>query len=160
MIKHLPAGPARNNPKRIVVHAMAQHIVVKDDILFAPDFLEYAGLSAHKLIDPSGEVITCRNDNEGAWHARGFNTDSLGIEFLVEGVHDYASFINEIKSNYITNKQWIAGLVVINNWMNQYDIKKIDRHSDIDPSRKKDPGSGFSWNDLLETLDNEYENAS
>ena len=105
MKQHLKHGPKNNNPKRIIVHAMGQHIVQDNDILFAPDFLDSVGLSAHCLIDPSGEVIRCRNDNEGAWHAKGFNTDSLGIEFLVEGVHDYASFLEAIKSNYITQKR-------------------------------------------------------
>lgn len=160
MIQLLPHGPKSQTPKRIIVHSMGQHIVVDNDIMFAPDFLDHVGLSAHVLIDPSGEVIRCRNDGQGAWHAKGFNTDSLGIEYLVEGVHDYASFLEAIKTNYVTEKQWIAGLVVINNWMDLHNIKRIDRHSDVDPSRKKDPGSGFDWERLLDSLDNEYEEAS
>lgn len=157
MIKLLPHGPKNQTPKRIIVHAMGQHIVVGDDIMFAPDFLDHMGLSAHLLVDPSGELIRCRNDGQGAWHAKGFNTDSLGIEFLVEGVHDYKSFLKAIQENYITQKQWVVGVAAINQWMGQHNIKMIDRHSDVDPDRKKDPGSGFDWEGLLDTLDYEYE---
>lgn len=140
----LKAGSKRNNPKMIVIHAMAEYL--KDPgLVFAPDFLEKYGLSAHALIVPNGDVMICRNTDQGAYHARGYNTDSLGVEFLVEGVHDYGSFIEAIKKKWVTNEQWNAGIELINHWKSIYNITQMERHSDLSPGRKVDPGAGFNW---------------
>ena len=75
------AGLKNNNPKMIIVHAMAEYLDMKDAPVFASDFLESMGYSAHLLILPNGDKIKCRENNQGAFHARGFNENSLGIEF-------------------------------------------------------------------------------
>jgi len=148
----LPKGNKYNNPKMIVVHAMAEYLHTKEGLVFAPDFLEKIGLSAHALIIPNGDVMICRPDNKGAYHARGFNTDSLGVEFLVRGVHDYGSYISEIKKDYVTDAQYEAGSELVRQWVNDHSIKTIARHSDISPERKVDPGAGFHWDEFLEMI--------
>lgn len=142
----LEAGNKHNNPKMIVVHAMGEFILDPRPI-HATDFLAKLGLSAHALICPDGDVYICRDDDQGAYHARGYNTDSLGVEFLVEGHHDYSSFIDAIKKNYITSAQWDAGVRAVRSWVDAYKIPhdKLVRHSDISPGRKVDPGTGFKW---------------
>jgi len=140
----LLSGASHNNPKMAVIHAMGEYIKDPDPI-FAPDFLEKIGLSAHALIVPNGDVMICREDNQGAYHARGYNTDSLGVEFLVEGVHDYGSFLEAIKTDYITPDQWAAGVELVKHWKEKHNISKVVRHSDLSPGRKLDPGSGMNW---------------
>ncbi len=142
-------GNKRNKPKMIVVHCMGEFILDPNPI-HATDFLVKLGYSAHALVAPSGDIYICRDDDQGAYHARGYNTDSLGIEFLVEGHHDYGTFLEAIKQDYVTLSQWDAGIQAVKSWLAAYDIKRLVRHSDISPGRKVDPGAGFKWDSFLE----------
>ncbi len=149
----LSHGAERNNPKLIVIHAMGEYIKDPDPIL-AVDFLDKLGLSAHALILPNGDVMMCRRPDKGAYHARGYNTDSLGIEYLVEGEHDYGSFLKKITKNYITKNQWSAGVELVKHWKEIYNIQEVRRHSDLSPGRKLDPGAGFNWYKFLQEIEN------
>lgn len=145
--RKLDYGSNHNTPRKIVIHAMGEYI--KDPSpMMAVDFLEKLGLSAHYLILPNSDIMLCRNPEQGAYHARGYNTDSIGIEYLVEGVHDYGTFLAAIKEPYITPGQWEAGIELVNHLTELYDIHSIDRHSDLSPGRKLDPGDGFQWDDF------------
>jgi len=149
----LPKGASSNSPKRIVIHAMGEFIKYKEEDMYAPYFLKEIGLSAHALITPEGTVIRCREDNQGGYHAKGHNTDTLGVEFMLQGVHDYGSFIRGIKNPWVNAKAYAAGQELIKQWMAKHAIKKEDvvYHSEIDPERKEDPGIGFppSFRDTL-----------
>ncbi len=142
----LSAGAKHNSPKLIIIHAMAEYIRDPDPVM-AVNFLSEYKLSVHKLGFPSGDVMTCRDDDQGAYHARGYNQDSLGYEFLVEGDYDYHAFLDAIKTNYTTPEQWESGIEIVRNWMGLYNIDSdhVKRHSDISPGRKVDPGTGFDW---------------
>jgi len=142
----LSAGSKRVNvPALIVVHSMAEFILDPDPE-HAIDFLERYGLSAHALVSPSGNIYLCRDDDQGAYHARGHNTNSLGIEILVQGQHDYQSFIDTIQHpTWCPEVQFEATVKAVRNWIQGHDIKEMVRHSDISPGRKVDPGSGFDW---------------
>lgn len=152
-VKH---GLTHNNPKMIVVHCISEFFEVDGRIIGASEFLDKIGLSAHVLITPYGEQIRMRNDNQGAYHAKGFNTDSLGIEFLVPGIsRDYGKFLEDIRKPYLTFDAYHAGVAQVSEWARKYNIGRdnIKQHSKIDPERKKDPGAGFPWvqfmNDVL-----------
>lgn len=154
--QHNPYGAAHNEPKMIVVHCMGEYVKdVDGDFIFAPRLLENMGLSAHAMVAPDGKIYRCREDNEGASHAKDFNTDSLGIEILVAGQHDYASFTKAIKTDYVTAQQWDAAVWQVREWVRLYGITKIVRHSDLSPSRKIDPGSGFPWGKFLAAVKKE-----
>lgn len=114
----------------------------------AATFLRSNGLSAHALIKPDGTIIRCRRDNQGAYHAAGHNTNSLGVEFLVPGDHDYASFVKAIgKSGWVKAAQLKAGVELVAEWVKTHEISftRIKQHSTLSPGRKVDPGSGFPW---------------
>lgn len=141
-------GKRLNKPNRIVIHSMAEYIKDPDPV-HASEFLRNYKLSAHALVAPNGDLYLLRDDDQRAWHARGFNKNSLGLEFLVEGEHDYGSFIEAIKQPFVTTAQWEAGVEAVRNWLSAYDIEHLDRHSDLSPGRKVDPGAGFHWQDFL-----------
>ena len=150
----LPNGPKKQIPSRIVIHSMGEFIKLDSGTKYAYDFLKYKKLSAHALICPDGTVIRCRDDNQGAWHARGFNKNSLGVEFLVTGEHNYSSFKKTINNYYLTFEQHVAGVELLRGWCSTHDIVSIDRHSDLDPKRKVDPGRGFPFDLILKDIEN------
>ena len=144
--RHLLRGLKHQEPNRVVVHAMGEYISHSGDMLHAADFLKAIGLSVHILVCPNGDIIRCREDNQGAYHAKGHNVNSLGIEFLVEGEHEYGSFLAAIKKPYLTDAQYKAGKnFVRDTWWIKGGVSKLVRHSDISPGRKHDPGEGFPW---------------
>ena len=149
----IPYGGGPQKPDSIVVHAMGEYIMNRDDqFVHASTFLNDYKLSAHILVTPGGDLIRCRSDNKIGWHAKGHNTSSLGIEFLVPGEHNYVTFISAIKEPYLTKTQYAAGVDAIIEWRNLYKIQKVDRHSDLSPERKVDPGDGFPWNDFKQRI--------
>ncbi|OFZ67398.1 MAG: hypothetical protein A2V79_09305 [Betaproteobacteria bacterium RBG_16_56_24] len=149
--RHSAYGGTHQVPDCIIVHAMGEYILADDGQGFdyAPEFLERMKLSAHALVVPDGTVIRCRSDDEGAYHARGFNTDSLGIEILVAGQHDYGSFVRTIAQPYLTDAQYAAAVAQCREWVQKHKITRIARHSDVSPGRKLDPGAGFPWDKFI-----------
>lgn len=144
----LDHGREHNNPKLIVIHALGEQITDGKFTRHARDFLDSYGLSAHCLGTPDGDIIQCRSEDQIAWHALGHNTNSLGYEVLVPGVHDYMSFLKAIrKKNWPTEAQMVTAAAQVREWMYLYHIKidKVVRHSDLSPDRKVDPGTGFNW---------------
>lgn len=157
IITHLEHGASTQTPKLIVLHAMGEFIGGDDWKSHAVQFLDNKGYSAHSLIAPENtkEPATnyrLREDNEGAYHAKGFNTDSLGMEFLVQGQHTYATFLEAMKTKYLTEEQFQLGLAQVREWLNAWPIEKITRHSDLSPERKVDPGIGFPYQDFLHEI--------
>jgi len=130
-------------PDRVIIHAMGEYI----NKTHASEFLENIGLSAHFLICPNGDIIKTRKTTTIAYHAKGHNRNTVGIEVLVEGNWDYVGFIDKIKENYVKPEQLEALIELTNGIIEHYDIKpdSVLRHSDIDPDRKQDPGKGFPW---------------
>lgn len=148
----LDHGASKNNPCKIIVHSMGEYIDNGEAVYKARDWLHYLKLSTHALVHSNGNIEMCRPPNAGAYHARGHNTDSLGMEFLVPGVHDYSTFLETIKTDWCTPEQYEAGMEIINQWRFDYDIGLIVRHSDVSPGRKVDPGTGFKWREFSESL--------
>jgi N-acetyl-anhydromuramyl-L-alanine amidase AmpD len=151
--RHLEHGARSCIPTRIVIHSMGHYILHEGTFKAAASFLDDVGLSAHALIAFGGEVIRCRNDDEGAWHAKGHNTGTLGLEFLVPGKHDYTSFIKTIdQPGWVSQFAFSSAVDLVRGWCKSHDIEEIVRHSDIDPGRKRDPGRGFPWTQFLEAV--------
>ena len=142
-----PNGSNHNSPTRLIIHSMGEFINDNGNAYHAHEWLSHIGLSAHYLICPSGVVIKCRDTDTGAYHAKGNNSHTVGIEILVKGVHTYDTFKEAIKTEYVTSEQFNALLeiskAVIDHW--NISIDDVVRHSDIDPERKVDPGEGFDF---------------
>ncbi len=149
----LPKGGGRQAPKRIVIHAMGEFIRPPGHkhIWPALDWLRYIGLSAHALVTPSGVIMETRDCNLVAWHAKGHNTDTLGVEFLVPGIHDYDSLCRIMAFTWPSAAQYEAGRGLIATWRSNWDIprEEIYRHSTLDPDRRDDPGAGFEMEYIL-----------
>ncbi len=135
-------GSKHNIPKMIVIHTISEFLSYEGEDMYAPYFLRRIGLSAHRLVTPTGDMIKCREDEQGGYHAKKFNTDSLGIEFLMQGLHTYEEFIERMKIPYLTEIQVENGAYVIASWAKKWRIpfEMIKTHRQIDPKRKFDPG--------------------
>lgn len=162
--------PRPNGIDGIIIHSMGQEI---KNYGHAAKFLDEIGRSAHFLIEPDGTVIECVSVTEQAYHAgvseyqgqRSLNTSFIGIEVLVKGKHDYTSFLEAIKEDVFTFKQYDSTAVMCSLLVTEFNIPldRIVRHSDVsgpdvrpdDP--KKDPGEGFDWK-LFKTYTGEFTN--
>ena len=104
-------------------------------------------VSSHYLIKTNGDIVVLVPDLYIAWHAgksswknfKSLNKYSIGIEISNPGHgKNYKKF---------SKRQTISILNLSKHLIKKYKIKtkSILGHSDIAPSRKKDPGEKFPW---------------
>jgi len=141
-------GGGPQKPDRGIIHAHGEFIEAGEIDYFAKDWLDKLEVSAHYLVTPSGVIIVCRDIFKIAWHAKGHNTNTVGIEILVAGVHTYGTFLEKIKKPYMFGDQYTA-LVGLCKELN---LPKWERHSDVSPGRKFDPGDGLDWKTLMSDI--------
>ena len=104
-------------------------------------------VSSHYLIKRNGDIIIIVPDLFIAWHAgqsnwkslKNLNKNSIGIEISNPGhQYNYKKFSQkQIKSILYLSKYLIRKYKISSN--------NILGHSDIAPTRKKDPGEKFPW---------------
>jgi len=92
----------------------------------------------------------------------GLNSHYLGVELLVAGTHDYASFSKAIKTpGTYTKEQFDMTVKVFKFWMKKYNIpaSRVVRHSDVSGDHvrgkgkgKTDPGKAFNWKAFQKAL--------
>jgi len=156
--------PGRNVPitiTKIVIHSMGEFIENGEKDFYAPDFLRKIRLSAHYFVTPSGVIIQGRENNTVAWHAKGYNFESIGIEILVPGLHTYETFLNTIENpHWYTDFQFKETIELVKYLKRKYNRSLKDnwlvRHSDLSPGRKKDPGDGFDWIEFCKRIGFKY----
>ena len=152
--KYSDFGGGPQNPDRLIIHAMGEVIDDEERDYPADEWLSHLGLSAHFLIQPNGDVIKMRHTKTKAWHAKNHNTDTVGIEFLVPGLHTYETFLDAIKTDWVSDAQFEAGVELSKGIVDYFNmpVSNVVRHSDISPGRKKDPGEGFDWGTFINRL--------
>jgi len=154
IIAHIPnpygRGSGRNEPERIVIHAMGEFIELGERDMPAWEYLDRLELSAHAFVCPSGVVVRARDDDQGAWHAKGHNQNTLGVEVLVPGVHTYATLVETIRSPYIPDAAFRSLTALVKDWCRRHVIPadRVVGHDSL-TSRKQDPGEGFPWESFL-----------
>jgi len=132
-------------PNFIIIHHTAQDSIQQTTKTFTKTS---AQVSAHYVIADDGHVVQMLNDYLRAWHAGisswGKNTDinssSIGIELDNNGSEPFSeaqitslmALLSKLKKDYNIPTQNIIG------------------HSDIAPTRKKDPSALFPWKTLAE----------
>ena len=155
-----PSSVPDNFPSIIVTHAMGEFIRdgngefgPKGKIYHFLEWLRILGYSAHGFIEPSGRIIQAREWTQGAWHcsANHMNYIAIGIEWIVEGIHDITTLREAMKGNWVSDAQLVAGAELYSMLMRDYNIKKLTQHRWEDPQGKEDPGEGFPQQ-LLENL--------
>ncbi|MDD2546482.1 MAG: 1,6-anhydro-N-acetylmuramyl-L-alanine amidase AmpD [Burkholderiaceae bacterium] len=106
-------------------------------------------VSAHFFIERTGRLWQFVDCEQRAWHAgvssyRGrsqCNDDSIGIE--LEG----------LEGQTFTAEQYATLATLCRGIAQRYPVRHVAGHEHIAPGRKKDPGPGFDWSALAQTLD-------
>jgi len=104
-------------------------------------------VSSHYLISRSGKVLELVKPHDIAWHSgvsawrgiKNINKNSVGIELENKG-HDFV--YQKFSKVQIKNL-----IILLKKLKKKFQIKNINiiGHSDVAPSRKKDPGEKFPW---------------
>ena len=127
-------------PNFIILHHTAQDSLAQTLKTFT---ITKSQVSAHYVIADDGRVVQMVNDYLRAWHGGnatwGKNSDinsaSIGIELDNNGIKPFS------------DKQIISLLALLTKLKKDYNIptQNIIGHSDIAPTRKKDPSALFPW---------------
>nr|WP_073371874.1 N-acetylmuramoyl-L-alanine amidase [Flavobacterium fluvii] len=127
-------------PNFIIIHHTAQDSLAQTLKTFTKTTSQ---VSAHYVIAEDGRVVQMVNDYLRAWHGGnatwGKNSDinsaSIGIELDNNGIKPF------------TDQQIISLLALLTKLKKDYNIpvQNIIGHSDIAPTRKKDPSALFPW---------------
>jgi N-acetylmuramoyl-L-alanine amidase len=138
---------AKKKIKFIIIHYTGMK---KESLAISRLCSSNSKVSAHYFIKKNGDVLNLVPDLYEAWHAgvskwkkfKSLNKYSIGIEIQNSGHnHSYENFtIKQIDSV----KKLLKYLIKIY----KIDCKNVLGHSDIAPSRKKDPGEKFPWRHL------------
>lgn len=107
-------------------------------------------VSAHYVVLEDGRIVQCVPEAKRAWHAGSsswggetdINSCSIGVEIVNRG-HDwgYPDF---------PRRQIAAVITLCRGIMLRHELPahRVLAHSDVAPSRKKDPGEKFPWHSL------------
>jgi N-acetylmuramoyl-L-alanine amidase len=127
-------------PNFIIIHHTAQDSLAQTLKTFT---ITKSQVSAHYVIANDGRVVQMVNDYLRAWHGGnsnwGKNSDinsaSIGIELDNNGIQPFS------------DQQIISLLALLTKLKKDYNIptQNIIGHSDIAPTRKKDPSAFFPW---------------
>jgi N-acetylmuramoyl-L-alanine amidase len=107
-------------------------------------------VSSHYVVREDGHIVQCVPETRRAWHAgqatwageTDINSCSIGIEIANPGHdHDYPDF---------PKRQIAAVIALCRSIFTRHRIPphRVLAHSDVAPSRKKDPGEKFPWRSL------------
>ena len=137
----------KKNIKYIIIH----YTGMKDELSALNKLTDYKSkVSAHYFIKRNGKIINLVPDLYEAWHAgksnwkniQSLNRYSIGVEIQNSGHENvYEKFSNKQMNSVKKLLRFLSKRYRVN-------CKNILGHSDIAPTRKKDPGEKFPWKEL------------
>lgn len=117
-----------------------------------------ASVSAHYMVWEDGRAVCLVEEDKRAWHAgvaswqgdEDLNSRSIGIE-IVNGGHDWPREDGRLPPYPDAQIETVTALCqgIIQRW--EIPQTRIVGHSDIAPSRKRDPGEHFPWARLAQS---------
>jgi N-acetylmuramoyl-L-alanine amidase len=140
---------SKNKIKFVIIHYTGMK---KESLAIKRLCNPVAKVSSHYFIKKNGSILELVPDLYEAWHAgeskwknlKSLNKYSIGIEINNPGhEHGYKKF---------SSKQILSVQKILKYLIKKYKIKykNILGHSDVAPSRKKDPGEKFPWHKLAQ----------
>lgn len=155
--------PPRPRTRYVVIHAVGEYIDTGKPGEFSQycvDFLRARDELPHYFITPSGIVLRAWGHKYIANHARGYNSESIGIELMLPGHWTYDTFVKELTSTapemrLEDNARRLDSLhKLLGELLDIYPEARIVGHAEIDPTRKVDPG-GYAMLGTLRTRFNQ-----
>ncbi len=159
------SGKNRSTVKKVIIHSIGGPYCNKGSVAYsAADgdakrwiefFNKHRVLGIHYVIDKTGHIESGLPEYQIANHAKGNNTDSIGIELVNRG--DGVDVYTDLQLGML-----VAALRSI---MKRWGVQKsgIVGHSSIDTRHfkcggkmvktKQDPGSAFPWERVLKVLE-------
>lgn len=83
-------------PDTIVIHSLAEFIDFDTVDKTGWRHVDDLGLAAHFYVYPSGAIVQSLDIGKQGAHAKGHNGNTIGIEFIVPGLHTYQSFTKKL----------------------------------------------------------------
>lgn len=142
-------------PSFFVIHAIHEFLKNEQgEYLHYTQFIENLGLSFHYAILPDGSIFQHLTLDKVGYHAKNYNTASVGIELVIPGPsNSYEAFLRKMTDKGAMSypiRQYSALADLITNHIKQdlvIDVNTgkpaITYHSDLGNELKKDPGVNF-----------------
>ncbi|MAK60464.1 MAG: N-acetylmuramoyl-L-alanine amidase [Ponticaulis sp.] len=153
-MKIIDAPSPNQNDRKFPLDMLVLHYTGMED---GPSALarmrdEAAEVSAHYMVDESGDVYQLVPDEKRAWHAgrsswqgdEDLNSRSIGIE-IVNGGHNVPLADGSLPPYSLVQIDAVIELSKAIIKRHNIPQSRIVGHSDIAPSRKEDPGEHFPW---------------
>lgn len=132
-----------NNPKQLVLHhieaSRPDSNIPVEDVHSWHLANGWSGIGYHFYINKKGEIFRGRPENAIGAHAKGFNTDSLGI--AVEGKYGSETMNSVQKEAVIKLSKYLR---------QKYDIDNINGHGEVMPTDC--PGKNYPLNEIRNTI--------
>ena len=104
-------------------------------------------VSSHYLVDTDGSITQFVLEKDIAYHAKGFNSNSIGIEHV--GLY-------QTNPVWATKKMYIESAKLVRYITQKYGLTRnrttIVGHDDIDYPRKVDPGQYWNWDYYMQCV--------
>lgn len=139
-------GVGGNKPTHIVIHTMqgsylgSQSWALKSAAQRKKESGVASQSSAHYYLKSSnGEITQMVSEDDQAYHARGWNAKSVGLE--------HEGFVND--PTWYTDAMYRASARISCDigarWNIPLDLNRVVSHQSLDPGRRTDPGPHWDW---------------
>lgn len=100
----------RTKINRIILHAVGEYLHHEGEWVHYTEYFrwawEYNGICYHYTVEPDGRIVKLLDESIICGHAKGHNTDSIGIALILPGQHTEESLREGISKQWITEQQY------------------------------------------------------